>query len=53
MERNQGVATRSGVKIGMGSGKQASGANSSVSGGEEREAPDDFSWVAGELFEPN
>jgi hypothetical protein len=31
----------------------ASGPKSSVSGGEEREAPDEFNWAAGDLFEPN
>jgi hypothetical protein len=31
----------------------ASGGAASVSGGQEREAPDNFNWGAGELFEPN
>jgi hypothetical protein len=31
----------------------ASGNRASVSGGQNREAPDDFNWVAGNLFEPN
>jgi hypothetical protein len=31
----------------------ASGTAASVSGGQDREAPDDFNWVAGNLFEPN
>ena len=31
----------------------ASGVSSSVSGGQLREAPDEFNWVAGELFESN
>ena len=31
----------------------ASGIGASVSGGEDREAPDDFNWGAGELFEEN
>ncbi len=31
----------------------ASGGAASVSGGEDREAPDDLSWAAGDLFEPN
>jgi len=36
-----------------GHGNVASGDMASVSGGERREAPDEFNWVAGELFEPN
>ena len=31
----------------------ASGIGASVSGGQDREAPDDLSWAAGELFEEN
>ncbi len=31
----------------------ASGASASVSGGQDRVAPDDFNWAAGNLFEPN
>jgi len=31
----------------------ASGDFSSVSGGENRVAPDEFDWAAGRLFEPN
>jgi hypothetical protein len=31
----------------------ASGLGASVSGGQLREAPDDLSWAAGNLFEPN
>ena len=31
----------------------ASGTAASVSGGQDREAPDDFNWAAGNLFEPN
>jgi hypothetical protein len=31
----------------------ASGFVASVSGGQNREAPDDFNWAAGSLFEPN
>ncbi len=36
-----------------GVGNVASGTIASVSGGKLREAPDDFNWAAGELFEPN
>jgi hypothetical protein len=36
-----------------GHGHVASGAASSVSGGDTREAPDDFNWAAGNLFEAN
>jgi len=39
--------------ISGGQANVASGANSSVSGGHSREAPDDFNWAAGNLFEPN
>jgi len=41
------------ASVSGGRGNVASGARSSVSGGEEREAPDEFNWAAGELFEPN
>jgi hypothetical protein len=36
-----------------GRGNVASGFTASVSGGDRRTAPDEFNWVAGELFEPN
>jgi len=36
-----------------GAGNDASGIDASVSGGLSREAPDEFNWAAGELFEEN
>jgi hypothetical protein len=36
-----------------GNRNEASGFLASVSGGQDRVAPDEFNWAAGELFEPN
>jgi len=39
--------------VGGGHRNLASGLLASVGGGQDREAPDDLSWAAGDLFEPN
>jgi hypothetical protein len=49
----ENLARGEGASVSGGYGNVARGSVSSVSGGEEREAPDEFNWVAGELFEPN
>jgi hypothetical protein len=49
----ENLAYESAASVSGGFRNIASGVKSSVSGGEEREAPDDYNWVAGELFEPN
>ena len=50
-ERN--VASGELASVSGGERNVASGVVASVSGGEEREAPDDFNWAAGSLFESN
>jgi hypothetical protein len=45
------MASGLGSSVSGGELNVASGKASSVSGGEDREAPDEFNWVAGELFE--
>ncbi len=50
-QNNEAIGGWSSVSGGV--GNVASGGWSSVSGGENREAPDPFNWVAGNLFEPN
>jgi hypothetical protein len=50
---NGNVASGGAASVSGGRNNVASGHVSSVSGGEEREAPDDFNWAAGSLFEPN
>jgi hypothetical protein len=49
----ENLASGGGASVSGGFGNVARGKWSSVSGGEEREAPDDYNWVAGDLFEPN
>ncbi len=49
----ENLASGGAASVSGGFGNVASGAWSSVSGGEEREAPDEFNWAAGNLFEPN
>jgi hypothetical protein len=49
----ENLANGSSASVSGGFRNVASGTWSSVGGGEEREAPDEFNWVAGELFEPN
>ena len=46
-------ASGNGASVSGGHRNLASGKWASVSGGQDREAPDDFNWVAGNLFEPN
>lgn len=46
-------ASGNGASVSGGHRNLASGNWASVSGGQDREAPDDFNWVAGNLFEPN
>jgi hypothetical protein len=50
---NENVALGSAASVSGGHGNVASGAWASVSGGQDREAPDDLSWAAGNLFEEN
>jgi len=47
------VASGGGASVSGGSGNVASGLAASVSGGENREAPGEFNWTAGALFEAN
>jgi hypothetical protein len=48
-----GEASGDNSSVSGGHSNEASGFLASVSGGQDRVAPDEFNWAAGELFEPN